>query len=579
MDPQLSLGSADNKGILSLLSAIEQTGDNFETEPGGLNQLAGLDIGLGLNKECLICGQTSPVMEPSEQLNMVDISNNISGIKILEKIEDIVSPRRISPEKQGSLICEECYRILQQIDLLEVELIKYKRTITDKFSVSNPIKQPRLSPQKSESQQLSSSIYTETIIDTKMPLQFLANEIEDQKRPRSKSKLDILTETMIECEEDQMTIFECEMCSRKFKNGDLYKKHVKTHSKVKPQHRCVECGKVFTSKSNMQAHLKLHFESKTFSCPHCAKEFKGKKSLLEHVSTKHNNEKKFPCSQCTEFFSSRHLKNVHERLHNGERGFICDQCGDSFATAQGLSHHKSKHTGDYQFVCRECGKGFNNHKLLEEHSHIHTGSKPYQCTQCDKGFSNRGSLWVHVKQHTVDKPYACSECHKTFSHSSHLSVHKRLHTGEKPYRCRLCSEAFISSNHLKRHMKSHPNQLPFACGNCKQTFSMRRQLVSHSNKVHGGNVVEDFGDDLAKEDNVTYTDHGAMEAETEGYSLMPVSIVEGGMLGDTDLHEQQRLVDLLGQDGVNLGQTIVLIQVPTEQGDTTEMKTVQVDQQ
>jgi len=579
MDPQLSLGSADNKGILSLLSAIEQTGDNFETEPGGLNQLAGLDIGLGLNKECLICGQTSPVMEPSEQLNMVDISNNISGIKILEKIEDIVSPRRISPEKQGSLICEECYRILQQIDLLEVELIKYKRTITDKFLVSNPIKQPRLSPQKSESQQLSSSIYTETIIDTKMPLQFLANEIEDQKRPRSKSKLDILTETMIECEEDQMTIFECEMCSRKFKNGDLYKKHVKTHSKVKTQHRCVECGKVFTSKSNMQAHLKLHFESKTFSCPHCAKEFKGKKSLLEHVSTKHNNEKKFPCSQCTEFFSSRHLKNVHERLHNGERGFICDQCGDSFATAQGLSHHKSKHTGDYQFVCRECGKGFNNHKLLEEHSHIHTGSKPYQCTQCDKGFSNRGSLWVHVKQHTVDKPYACSECHKTFSHSSHLSVHKRLHTGEKPYRCRLCSEAFISSNHLKRHMKSHPNQLPFACGNCKQTFSMRRQLVSHSNKVHGGNVVEDFGDDLAKEDNVTYTDHGAMEAETEGYSLMPVSIVEGGMLGDTDLHEQQRLVDLLGQDGVNLGQTIVLIQVPTEQGDTTEMKTVQVDQQ
>ena len=50
-------------------------------------------------------------------------------------------------------------------------------------------------------------------------------------------------------------------------------------------------------------------------------------------------------------------------------------------------------------------------------------------------------------------------------------------------------------------------------------------------------MVEDFGDDLTKEDNVTYTDHGAMEAETEGYSLMPVSIVEGGILGDTDLHE------------------------------------------
>ena len=29
----LGLGSADNKGILSLLSAIEQTGDNFDTDP------------------------------------------------------------------------------------------------------------------------------------------------------------------------------------------------------------------------------------------------------------------------------------------------------------------------------------------------------------------------------------------------------------------------------------------------------------------------------------------------------------------------------------------------------------------
>ncbi len=166
MDP---LGSADNKGILSLLSAIEQTGDNFDNE----NQLAGLDIGLGLNKEvcsCLICGQTS------EQINMVDICNNISGTKIVNKIEDIVSPRRISLEKQSSLICEECYRILQQIDLLEEELVKYRRTISDQFSVSNPIKSTRLTPQKSESQHLSSSIYTETIIDTKMPLQFLAND-------------------------------------------------------------------------------------------------------------------------------------------------------------------------------------------------------------------------------------------------------------------------------------------------------------------------------------------------------------------------------------------------------------------
>ena len=97
-----------------------------------------------------------------------------------------------------------------------------------------------------------------------------------------------------------------------------------------------------------------------------------------------------------------------------------------------------------------------------------------------------------MKQHDNIKPYACTECSKSFTHSSHLVVHKRIHTGEKPYKCRICGDGFISSNHLKRHMKTHSNHLPFACGTCKQAFSQRRQLVSHCNKVHGGNVVEDI---------------------------------------------------------------------------------------
>ena len=520
--------------------------------------ITGLDIGLSLNKAdclCLVCGHT-------ESVNMVDISLELSGIKIADKIEDIVS-RKILADKHSSLLCNDCYAILEQIDRLEIELLKFKRTITSKFSVSNPVKPKKTSPKKGNSSlpvtnQSLFPEYSESIIDTKVPLQFqilatekeIERDLEHIQEKSKKSKLDILAETMEEFEEGAETgpgpgglrrennEYECELCLNKYSNNSLYQKHLKTHSKQKI-HNCSECGKQFSSKSNLQAHLKLHFETTTFTCPHCCKDFKGKKSLLEHVSSKHNNEKKFSCSHCLESFSSRHLKNVHERTHNGEKGYICDQCGDSFATAQGLSHHKSKHTGDYQYRCKVCEKGFNNYKLLEEHHHIHTGNKPYKCKTCEKGFANRGSLWIHMKKHQETKPYVCPECQKSFTHSSHLAVHKRIHSGEKPYRCRICAEGFISSNHLKRHMKSHSNQHPFACGACKQTFSQKRQLVVHSNKLHGGHVLEDIVADLPSKvietpeqtTTILHGDAGDTIGIGDGgnYSLMPVmSIVEGG---------------------------------------------------
>ena len=89
-------------------------------------------------------------------------------------------------------------------------------------------------------------------------------------------------------------------------------------------------------------------------------------------------------------------------------------------------------------------------------------------------------------------------------------------------------------------MKSHSNQLPFACGSCKQTFSQKRQLVVHSNKHHGGHVVEDVAGDFqgkvleAPEQTTILLNKVAGDGESIGidgtnYSLMPVmSIVEGG---------------------------------------------------
>jgi len=599
MDSQFSLGSADNKGILSLLSAIEQTGDNFDTDPDSdtsdlktedtsqFSQFSGLDISFSpaLSKcelsACLVCGETCA----EETMDMIHISTELeAGRRLGTMIEDIVA-RKINTALQSSLACSQCFSLLQQIHQLETELQLYKRKLTTKYCVANPVTvKPGRNYKKGKgslnTEQGSGSVslplppslpsaslgepgdFSDPVIDAKMPLQFLANEREpDLER---KSSLDILAQEA-ELEGDHLTYsssdeekedgscLECDLCNKVMKTPSQYQRHMKSHIKDKV-YACEECDKTFSTKHNMVGHMKTHIETKTFRCPHCDREFKGKKSLIEHISSKHNNEKRYVCSQCPETFISRHLKNVHERTHNGERGFICDQCGESFATVQGLGHHRSKHTGDYQYRCRTCNKGFNNYKLMEEHFHIHTGDKPYQCSHCDKGFANRGSLWIHQRQHQDSKPYACPDCNKGFSHSSHLAVHRRIHTGEKPYRCRLCVEGFISSNHLKRHMKSHAGALPFACGTCKATFNQRRQLVTHSNKMHGGQVVEEA---LAAAPG---EGEGEGQYQEEQYSLMPVSLMDEGLGEVQGLEEGQgRLVDLLGQ-------TVVLIQVPGSSG-------------
>ena len=107
--------------------------------------------------------------------------------------------------------------------------------------------------------------------------------------------------------------------------------------------------------------------------------------------------------------------------------------------------------------------------------------------------------------------------------------------------------------------------------------------MAHCNQLHGGNVVEDSNSskENAKTDDVKMAVETSIESmDDDGYSLMPVSIVEDGMLTDAGAAaDQQRIVDLLSQDGVGLGQTIVLIQVPSEHGDPTQVKTIEVDRQ
>ncbi|XP_071445354.1 zinc finger protein ZFP2-like [Hetaerina americana] len=316
--------------------------------------------------------------------------------------------------------------------------------------------------------------------------------------------------------------FVCPQCNECFKYRRHYEKHVEGHK----QNNCKYCGKLFTIRKKLAAHLynehKIVLKVSKYCCQFCDRSFVKKLSLYQHSQL--HAAGKHVCLCCGMFFSEFSDYVNHQEKHKYEKPFKCEKCEEKFSRRQQFLLHVKGHE---KYQCLTCEEGFSAHFKLAEHKRKGHNIKPlnatHECEKCHRSFHLRSALVLHQRVHKGEEYFNCADCGKDFnsrrSYSKHLksvahgtrkeknmakidmficdvcgkickekyalSLHViRVHSKEEPKKCNFCDYRTTSKANLKRHMEFHTGDRKFICECCGASFYMLCTLKEHYLYVH-----------------------------------------------------------------------------------------------
>ncbi|XP_011505415.1 PREDICTED: transcription factor HIVEP3 isoform X1 [Ceratosolen solmsi marchali] len=327
----------------------------------------------------------------------------------------------------------------------------------------------------------------------------------------------------------------CEECGIHCKKPSMLKKHIRTHTNLRP-YRCTLCAFSFKTKGNLTKHMKskAHRKKCIESRILYTKETTGAQyqnstddSSTSEEESEFEAEAESEESGGEEREAARGLLSLARPVALQLPGLLSTDRPATYPYGRvALSHRSEEPAAPIDLTTRQPeepvmelaslasvaeraslvaelpgrGAGSSTLRLLSGLDvvprRVVVGGPAFQVTTSSAiGVPNFASI-------SEDARSVCGICSKVFSKPSQLRLHINIHYFERPFRCESCGTSFRTKGHLTKHERStlHHNKVsmtstfgaatasnprPFKCTDCKSAFRIHGHLAKHlRSKMH-----------------------------------------------------------------------------------------------
>ncbi|XP_037775655.1 zinc finger protein Xfin-like [Penaeus monodon] len=300
-----------------------------------------------------------------------------------------------------------------------------------------------------------------------------AEAAKEGKEPQNKGT-DLKVEVKAMASSYQTRLFECQICTNRFKTRYHLMEHMSVHSNEKP-FECPQCNNRFSRKSYLNRHMKVHVDP--------AKN--AKKPQKPRFAETKSAEKFSQAGDPTEA-TKEPLKSPAEEVKESQAVGIT---GDEFTIVEAdVSKNRMKNMETCSTVGKNVGPSSDSKPRISTH-------KNDACENAD-GVGKKSTAKT-VRADVVDKDFKISVDNSKYIDPAEdvegpqkngtnpngvLKISINSPSQRRPFECQICSSSFIKKQNLKSHLAVHNVKL-FECPQCTKRFSFRYLLNRHS-KIH-----------------------------------------------------------------------------------------------